>query len=198
MADKDKSSPATTAASSPTSPRPEDIMTPQQIADSISVPPTKNFNRTAGTPTEDEVNEVVKLLLKDTSQQDTVTNINRVKLTIGQFSQEGATSPKFSSTHTSSEFGITLTVDQVRKAATAKGLTIRKLARALSNEAKIAAQTLKIEGNLSKQYKLFNPKAQFQELMWASDFFTFSDDPSMDPGVREWLLQNYNTRFNKQ
>lgn len=52
-----------------------------------------------------------------------------------------------------------------------------------------------IEGNLSKNYKLENPGFEEQDLIWVSDFQTFSDNPAMPEHVKHWLLENYRNRF---
>ena len=46
-----------------------------------------------------------------------------------------------------------------------------------------------------KGYKLENPSCDKQDLVWVSDFQTFSENPSMPENVRTWLLNNYRNRF---
>jgi hypothetical protein len=62
----------------------------------------------------------------------------------------------------------------------------------------MVANAFKLEGNLSKSYKLEHPTAQFDDLIWVSDFQSFYDDPAMPSeaiAVRVWLLKNYSNRF---
>ena len=149
-----------------------------------------------GIASEKEINDIAEEILR--SQKVPITNTNRrkVRLAIGLLAQEGATSPRFTQTRTSSEFGITLSVKQLTELTKNRKTTIRRLARGLRTEAILAAKLFEVEGNLSKQYKLDNPTAQLQELIWVSDFQTFSNDSSMPANVRNWLLNNYNQRFN--
>lgn len=71
-----------------------------------------------------------------------------------------------------------------------------RLLRALRPEAIKVSTHFKVEGNLSKQYKLFKPNATFEELVWASDFHIFTEETSIPEDEKEWLLNNYKNRFN--
>lgn len=72
---------------------------------------------------------------------------------------------------------------------------MRRLGRALRDEVLQAVEYFQVEGNLSKSYLVDNPKAQFDELIWGSDFQTFTDNPAIPENVRIWLIPNYNKRF---
>ena len=73
--------------------------------------------------------------------------------------------------------------------------TFRRLGRALANYAIIASFQYDIPGNLAKKYILDYPNCSLEELKYASDFLTFSDNSVIPPEVGEWLLKNYNNRF---
>lgn len=124
-------------------------------------------------------------------------NINKVKLSVAVLSQEGATSPKFKEGRMCSLFGINVTFSILRKACGKNSTTVRAIARSLRKEALDVAFNFGIEGNLSKSYKLDNPDANISDLIWVSDFQSFSNDPAMPDHVRHWLLNNYSKRFNK-
>lgn len=66
--------------------------------------------------------------------------------------------------------------------------TVRKLARSISKYAMGAAKHFTIYGNKHRAYKLQNPGASEEELIYASDFNTFSDDPAIPENVKAWLL----------
>lgn len=76
-------------------------------------------------------------------------------------------------------------------------LTPRKLARALQKEIHAVANTWGIPGNLSKAYSMDYPNASTNELICASDFFTFSKETNITipDTVKQWLVDNYNTRW---
>ncbi len=75
------------------------------------------------------------------------------------------------------------------------GITARKFARGIRTIIIKVAKHDEIEGNLSKNYKLENPNFDQQDLVWVSDFQTFSEDPAMPEHVKTWLLENYRRRF---
>lgn len=153
--------------------------------------------RSNGIATPEELNKVIQHILKANSLEDTVSNRNKIRGSIALLAQEGATSPRFNTNHATNSLGINLHVKLLQAACKEAGVTIRKVARALRSDAITVAKHFSCEGNLSKQYKLDNPDAQLDELIWASDFQTFSDDSAMPPEVKTWLLKNYNSRFNK-
>lgn len=110
-------------------------------------------------------------------------------------SEQGAASPRFTESRTFGSFDCHFSVSSLRKSAKKFSITVRALARALRPEAIKVGEAFHIEGNLAKSYKLEFPSAQFPELIWVSDFQSFSDDPAMPEIVRTWLLKNYSNRF---
>ena len=127
-------------------------------------------------------------------------NIDAIKTITCSLLQLGAASPKFDPNRSYTINGITIDNKTLKKAIndTNASLTPRKLARSLRDEIGAVATQLDIPGNLSKNYLLSHPNAQMSELIWASDFQTFSNNPSIPTEVKEWLLDNYNTRFKKK
>lgn len=147
--------------------------------------------------TKEEVNSVVKEITKLKGWPLNKETYSRTLCTISHMVQDGATSPKQSDTKKVTEYGLDLKVGELRQACKKVGITVRKLARGIRKPVIEVAKTFQLEGNLAKSYKLQNPLYEEQDLIWVSDFQTFSKDPSMPEHVRKWLLANYNTRFRK-
>lgn len=145
--------------------------------------------------TQVEVDQVVNTIIGQKKLPATQDSFNRVLLTTSHLVQIGATSPKYSSTRTITDYGVEIRVGDLRDACSKSGITVRKYARGIRNFVIKVAQKHQIEGNLAKGYKLENPSADKQDLVWVSDFQTFSDNPSMPENVRTWLLENYKNRF---
>lgn len=142
-----------------------------------------------------QVEKVIKDLLDRQKMSSTSENIVKVKLTIAHLCQIGATSPKFSSTRTIMDYGCNFTAGNLTEVCKKNDTTVRKLARALRDLIVTVASQNNLEGNLSKTYKLDYPNHDKQDLIWTSDFQTFSDNPAMPTHVSEWLLENYKKRF---
>lgn len=154
------------------------------------------LSRSGGVSSREEIDNVVTKILKDKNDiEPTAKNKAAVKLAIAILAQEGATSPKFAISRNRTFGDITVYVKDVTAAAHANNTTFRRLARGLRNLAVEASTELTIEGNLAKAYRLEHPSAQFQELVWASDFQTFTDNKAMPDNVHAWLLQNFANRF---
>jgi hypothetical protein len=114
--------------------------------------------------------------------------------TVGHMCQIGGTSPKLAESRKVPDYGMNITVGNVRESCKKAGTTLRKVARALRDLIIKIGQNHYIEGNLSKSYKLDNPNCDLQELVWVSDFQRFSDNAAIPTQVREWLLENYKKR----
>lgn len=153
--------------------------------------------RSTGIPSPEVVYNVCTDCLEAINLGINETNVGKAECAIALLSQLGATSPRFSDLRSEQPFLPTLTVKILRTAASKNKTTIRSLARALRPLTIKVAKKFDVVGNLAKAYLLDNPEAQREELYWASDFHTFSDDPSIPNEVREWLLANYNHRFRK-
>ena len=93
------------------------------------------------------------------------------------------------------DYGVEVKVSDLRDACSKAGITVRKYARGIRDQVIKVAQKHQLEGNLAKGYKLENPSCDKQDLVWVSDFQTFSENPSMPENVRTWLLNNYRNRF---
>lgn len=151
--------------------------------------------------TEDQVRGFIKVVerrveLQKLSPDDQAT----LGPGICELLQKGAVSPKFDKSRKSELFAGNLTAGTILDSLkdVDRGLTPRKLARALRSEILEISQTWSIPGNLSKKYSQTHPDATINELVWASDFHTFSDDPNMPEEVRDWLIENYTSRFDKK
>lgn len=140
-------------------------------------------------------------VLKRKIGYDQLTPDQQATLSLGicELLQKGAVSPKFDKSRKAELFEGSLTagniLDTLRDVD--RSLTPRKLARALRNEILEISIAWSIPGNLSKKYSQAYPDATIAELVWASDFHTFSDDPNMPDSVKNWLIDNYTSRFEK-
>lgn len=155
-----------------------------------------------GIATKEEINNVIQSIAQDSNpslmEEGTLPkeNYDRISISICELSIRGGTSPKFSETAASSYTApIIITQKQFKNACTKCKTTTRKIARGLRNEALHLARNFKMAGNLSKAYKLKYPQATSEELIWCNDFFTFAFDTEMPDQVRDFLIENYNTRF---
>ena len=153
----------------------------------------------AGKADYDKVENLVSYYIDRDMMQDTIRNRSAVKATLGILCQEGATSPKYSETRSCNMFGIQISVKEMREDVKKLGIgTVRRLARTISKHAMKGAELYSILGNQHKQYLMEFPDASEEELRYASDFNTFSDDPAIPENVRAWLLKNYHERFAKK
>lgn len=158
--------------------------------------PKKAIESSSAVASQAEIEQVVGTLLTNKKLPNTQENFTKVLVTTAHLVQVGATSPKFASTRSITDYGVDIKVGELRDAcAKAGGITVRKYARGIRNVVIKVAQRHQIEGNLAKGYKLENPFCDKQDLVWVSDFQTFSENPSMPENVRAWLLENYKNRF---
>ena len=128
----------------------------------------------------------------------TPQNKDAVKASICELLQCGSCSPKFDQNCPSTVINdITITMKEVKVSLQSidPSLTPRKLARSLRDDILIVAKAWGIEGNLSKRFKQQFPSATFNELVWASDFHTFTPNNAIPDDVKDWLIQNYTSRW---
>lgn len=151
------------------------------------------------TATPEQVTETMKKSLESLKKEVNKENMFAVQLCACALLQMGAASPKFDPNKSYTSGSITLDNKTLKKAIndTDASLTPRKLARALRDQIAEVALGSKIPGNLSKTYQLQHPNAQLSDLIWVSDFQTFNNNNSIPTEVKEWLLNNYNNRFEK-
>jgi hypothetical protein len=151
--------------------------------------------QTAGYVSDTVMENVVKNILINKKLPDTDENKVNVKLTIALLAQEGATSPRFTETRQLGVFGVTISVREIREECRRNNTTFRRLARSLANFAIKAAIAFDMDGNLAKSFQLAVPDATKEELIYASDFQTFSGDPALPPRTKTWLMTNFKNRF---
>lgn len=149
----------------------------------------------SGIATHNEINKVITTILDSKKISKNERNFGAILTGISILCQQGATSPKCSQNKNIKIAGIEIKVSDITSACKNSGITTRKLARGIASQVLRVAGHYGIEGNLAKTYKLENPDYEKQDLIWVSDFQTFSEDPAMPSHIREWLLNNYNTRF---
>ena len=158
-------------------------------------------NQTPNSATTSQITSVMEKIADAKSlDKANADNMHAIKACACGLLQLGAASPKFDPNRSFTVGPVTIDNKTLRKAIndTDSSLTPRKLARALRDEIGVLSLHLDIPGNLSKNYLLSHPNSQISELIWASDFQTFSNNPSIPTTVKEWLLDNYNTRFRKK
>lgn len=145
--------------------------------------------------TETEIDTVISGIITSKRMAQSQENFNKVLTTSAHLVQIGATSPKFASMRMITDYGIEVKTSDLRESCSRAGITVRKFSRGIRNVVIKVATKLNIEGNLAKNYKMEFPTCDKQDLIWVSDFQTFSDNPAMPDQVKTWLLQNYKNRF---
>lgn len=145
--------------------------------------------------TETEIDTVISGIITSKRMAQSQENFNKVLTTSAHLVQIGATSPKFASMRMITDYWIEVKTSDLRESCSRAGITVRKFSRGIRNVVIKVATKLNIEGNLAKNYKMEFPTCDKQDLIWVSDFQTFSDNPAMPDQVKTWLLQNYKNRF---
>jgi len=145
--------------------------------------------------TETEIDTVISGIITSKRMAQSQENFNKVFTTSAHLVQIGATSPKFASTRMITDYGVEGKTSDLRESCSRAAITVRKFSRSIKNVVIKVATQLNIEGNLAKNYKMEFPTCDKQDLIWVSDFQTFSDNPAMPDQVKTWLLQNYKNRF---
>jgi hypothetical protein len=163
------------------------------ILNNVQVKPS--IGAGTGIASEQEIDTTMKTILINKKIPLNQENFNKTVVTVCHMVQEGATSPKYAESKMVPNYGLYFKVGDLRAACKSSGITVRKLARGLKDEIIKIAARYDIEGNLAKNYKLDNPQFDPQDLIWVSDFQTFSENPAMPQKVKEWLLDNYRNRF---
>lgn len=156
---------------------------------------TNTFADSVGVATKEQIDNVVSDLIKKEKKANTSENYHKTLVTLAYMCQLGATSRKFLQSRKIREFGLNITVGNFIESCKKHDTTPRKFARAIRNEIIKVATHFNLEGNLAKTYKLDFPSHEKQDLIWVSDFQTFSDNPAMPTHVSQWLLENYKKRF---
>lgn len=185
----------TASESGPVDPQESETEAAKKIMQEAASKGRKSNAQASGTVPPNVLDSIVENIIKKKNLKSDLTTKVAIKSSMAVLAQEGATSPRFAETRTCSLFDVTISVKEIREECRNNSSTFRRLARALQPFAIQAAVIFDIEGNLSKKYKLTVPDATKTELYYASDFQTFNNDPNMPPRTRNWLMQNYNSRF---
>lgn len=191
--------PASASTSGPTSSSSKITNFENYLDNQRSKKPNRS-NPTPGQATSTQVNDVITQIAKNKGLSPvTPEDCFDIRLGVCELMQSGATSPKFDSTRPSTTNNILINLNDIRTAMKQVDphLTTRRLARTLSGDIVRVAKIWNIPGNLSKRFLLDNPEANIDQLVWASDFQTFTDDSSIDETVKLWLLKNYGERWGK-
>lgn len=142
-----------------------------------------------------EIDSIIKGIILSKKMTVNQENFTAVLLATAHLCQIGATSPKFAASEMIFEYGVEVKAGELREACKKNGTTVRKFARGIKDIIIKVALALNLQGNLAKTYRLENPACDAQDLVWASDFQTFSENKAMPEGVKQWLLENYRRRF---
>merc|ERR1712224_774217 len=142
-------------------------------------------------------NNKISDLKNKNSKNLRVTNVLDVETVKNIVLQRGGTNKGAgnATAYTIGDFNMTAQSLQSVVTSVKKGATNRQLARALSNEIAQIALSLDIEGDLSNQMRYTYPDITSAEAVWCSNFQT--TNPNCPERVREWLVNNYKSRFNR-
>lgn len=166
-----------------------------QVLEMASSRPRRQTEYIAAVASKQDIDNVIVKILVRKNLPVTEQNYASVLVSSAYLLQIGATSPKFATSRKISKFDVELSVGELKEACSGVGITPRKMARGIRDYILKVAYRYNLKGNLSKNYKLENPNCDRQDLIWASDFQTFSENPSMPDHVRVWLLENFRSRF---
>ena len=145
--------------------------------------------------TPQEIDSVINTIMTNKKIPQNQKDYTKVLVTSAHLVLLAATSPKFAETRMVTDYGLDIRAGDLKEACKRNGITVRKYARGIRDQVIKVAAAYNISGNLAKNYKLENPACDTQDLIWVSDFQTFSENPAMPEHVRTWLLQNYKNRF---
>lgn len=201
--------PSTTSSSSPTATRPTASPKGASIDELIAKAKAKGAvgTQTEGTCPADVVSDIMVTIGKIIGMPDshiTEESLNAIMLTTAVLFQKGATSVKAKQSLSCDSFGygqVTNGVLQqaILKVAKERNLVIRprQVARAMAPLILKVSKELNIAGNLSKSFIQDNPNYNRDDLVYASDIFTFVTDGSIPDEISTWLISNYKKRFGK-
>ena len=152
----------------------------------------KNTNKFDSDTVEKIINEIIiKLELPENNGQDTAWLLVAAVLQLGGSNQKAGNSISYTVNN------FTLTSQQLNnivKKITKSG-TNRQLARSISDNIAEIATHLNIPGDLHSQILLEHPDLTNYEKVWCSNFQT--QNPNCPERVREWLVNNFKSRFNR-
>jgi hypothetical protein len=146
----------------------------------------------------EETTSVITNVMTILKVPNTPENVIKTTATVCVMLQSGATSRKFEENKIFESYGIPMTAKNLKTslAKVSTSHTPRKLARSLRDQILLVATANGIPGNLSKKFMLENPNHDSSDLIWVSDFQSFTNNPNMPDIVRFWLQKNYSSRFN--
>jgi hypothetical protein len=114
----------------------------------------------SGVASQVEIEKVTENILTQIRLSNDSKNKNKILASIAILVQEGATSPRFAESYSCEVFDIAVTVKNLRKACIDNKTTVRKIARAIKDQAYTVSSRIQIEGNLAKSFKLQHPDYQ--------------------------------------
>ena len=164
-----------------------------ELLSEAKVKVTNESSSAVATP--QEIDAVINTIMTNKKIPQNQKDYTKVLVTTAHLVQIGATSPKFAESRMVTDYGLDIRAGDLKEACKRNGITVRKYARGIRDQVTKVATAYNISGNLAKNYKLENPACDIQDLIWVSDFQTFSENPAMPEHVKTWLLQNYKNRF---
>jgi hypothetical protein len=148
--------------------------------------------RTTSSLSNEAAAEVVSAIVKKKDCTETIA-----LLLITGVVQKGGTN-KSAGSNTSFTCGdLSLNAQELQNivSSVSKKGTNRQLARTLCNEIAQVALAANVEGDLANQMRYDHPDLSTTEAIWCSNFQT--TNPDCPSKVREWLVNNYKSRFNR-
>ena len=151
------------------------------------------FIQTTNTLSEDVVSKVMEKIQEKLS----LDTIEHAYILVAGLMQRGGSNQKAGNSVQFSYDDKTLSSQEFNKILTSvqKGATNRQFARTINRDIINIAIEFEITGDLHNQMKLEHPNLTIVESAWCSNFQT--QNPECPQNVREWLVENYKSRFNR-
>lgn len=141
--------------------------------------------------------EVVTKVIEKIGTVKSIEDPNIVWILVAGVLQRGGSNQKAGNSIVFSFGDYTLTSHDLQNAlhTTQKGSTNRQLARTIADEIQQIAAELNLPGDLHSQMRYEYPNLSDSDAVWCSNFQT--TNPKCPDLVRDWLVKNYKSRFNK-
>jgi len=141
--------------------------------------------------------EICLKIIKEVENKKNLNSETETLILITGLLQRGGSNKSAGNSITYEFEGKTLTAQELQGIIKSiqKNATNRQLSRSLANEIAEIALSLGIEGDLANQMRYEVPDLTLEEAAWCSNFQT--QNMNCPDRVRNWLVNNYKSRFNK-
>lgn len=141
--------------------------------------------------------DIVNQIIEKIQQTKKIEDSNIVWILVAGVLQRGGSNQKAGNSISFTFGDHTLTSHELQKAIqlTLKNATNRQLARTIADEIQQISAELNLPGDLHSQMKFEYPNLSDSDAVWCSNFQT--TNPKCPDLVRQWLVNNYRSRFNK-